>query len=143
MSQEDPTIILQQAVASLLLKAIALLQKTEALLEEVNAKVTQLDSPVIIPEWIDKHDATKIVCKHWKTLDRWRVAEGSSLIEGIHWQHDGGEIVYHAELLKDWYRNRSNPVAHYHANTTWSEACEHFTRNSYSNQPKKRGRKAG
>ena len=135
MSQEDPTIILQQA--------IALLQRTETLLEEVNAKVAQLETPTIIPEWIDKHDAAKIVCKHWKTLDRWRVAEGSSLIEGIHWQHDGGEIVYHAELLKDWYRNRSNPVAHYRANTAWSEASEHFTRDSYSNQPKKRGRKAG
>jgi hypothetical protein len=125
MSLDDPNAILQQA--------IALLQRAEALLDEMNEKISQLDSPTIVPEWIDKHDAAKIVCKHWKTLDRWRVTEDSSLIEGIHWQHDGGEIVYHAELLQDWYRNRSNPVAHY-------LTIQEFTR---KNQSKKRGRKAG
>jgi hypothetical protein len=70
-----------------------------------------------------------------KTLDRWRVASGSTLIDGIHWQHDGGEIVHHAELLKDWYRHRGNPGAH-------QRAIDNFLTSLPGNQPKKRGRKA-
>ncbi len=127
MSHPDPIAILQQA--------IALLQRTESLLDELNAKLDRLQSPSVTPEWVDKHDAAKIVCKHWKTLDRWRVSPNSTLIDGIHWQHDGGEVVYHAELLKDWYRHRGDPVAH-------QRAIDGFLANLPGNQPKRRGRKA-
>ncbi len=127
MSHTDPIMILEQA--------ISLLQKTESLLDELNAKLDRLDATPVTPEWVDKHDAAKIVCKHWKTLDRWRVAAGSTLIDGVHWQHDGGEVVYHAELLKDWYRHRHDPAAH-------RRMIEQFTASLPCNQPKKRGRKA-
>jgi hypothetical protein len=125
MSHTDPIVILQQA--------ISILQRTEMLLDEVNAKLDRVVAPCVAPEWVDKHDAAKMVCKHWKTLDRWRVAPNSTLIEGLHWQHDGGEVVYHGELLQDWYRHRGNPAAH-------QGAVDRIllTRN----QPKRRGRRA-
>jgi hypothetical protein len=127
MIYKDPIAILQQA--------IAIIQRAESLLTEVSAKLDRLDAPTVIPEWIDKHSAAKIVCKHWKTLDRWRVSPGSTLINDIHWQNDGDEIVYHAELLKDWYRHRSDPIAH-------QRAIDYFLASLPSNQPKKHGRKA-
>jgi hypothetical protein len=127
MSHEDATSILQQA--------IALLQRAELLLEELNAKLDCLESFQVLPEWVDKHDAAKIVCKHWKTLDRWRVDPNSTLLEGLHWQHDGGEVVYHAELLKDWYRHRGNPSAH-------QRTIDSFIASLPSNQPRRSKRKA-
>jgi hypothetical protein len=127
MNSDDPIAILKQA--------IALLQRTETLLDEVNAKLDHLVAPSVTPEWVDKHDAAKIVCKHWKTLDRWRSAQDSTLIEGLHWQHDGGEIVYHAELLKDWYRHRGDPETHL-------KTIANFTAKLPSNQPKKRAHRA-
>ena len=128
MNPEDPTAILQHA--------ITLLERAESLLEELNTKLDRLETPKILPEWVDKHDAAKLVCKHWKTLDRWRGEASSTLIEGVHWQHDGGEVVYHAELLQDWYRNRGNPVAH-------QRTIDHFLATLPSNQSKRGRRKAG
>jgi hypothetical protein len=126
MSQ-DPIAILQQA--------IAIMQRTESLLDALNHKLDRLEPPTVTPEWIDKHDAAKLVCKHWKTLDRWRVGPDSTLLDGIHWQHDSGEVVYHADLLKDWYRHRGDPIAH-------QRTIAHFLATLPSNQAKKRGRKA-
>ncbi len=81
------------------------------------------------------HKDVDVVCKHWKTLDRWRVGPDSTLLDGIHWQHDGGEVVYHADLLKDWDRHRGDPIAH-------QRTITHFLATLPSNQAKKRGRKA-
>ena len=127
MSHTDPIAILQQA--------ISILQRTETLLDELNVRLDRLESPSVAPEWVDKHDAAKIVCKHWKTLDRWRIGPNSTLLDGVHWQHDGGEVVYHGELLKDWYRHRSDPAAH-------RKAIERFMSGRPCHQPRKRGRKA-
>jgi hypothetical protein len=77
MSQ-DPIVILQQA--------IALMQRTESLLDALNHKLDRMENPIVTPEWIDKHDAAKLVCKHWKTLDRWRVGPDNILLDGIHWR---------------------------------------------------------
>ena len=125
MSHADPIAMLQQA--------IALLQRTETLLDELHARLDRWETPGVVPEWVDKHDAAKIVCKHWKTLDRWRVAPDSTLIAGVHWQHDGGEIVYHAALLQDWYRHRSHPATH-------QRTIERFLARQPSQQPKRRKR---
>ncbi len=128
MNPEDPIAILKQA--------IALLQRTETLLDELNAKLDHLAVPNVAPEWVDKHVAAVIVGgKHWKTLDKWRSDPSKGLREHIHWLHDGGEIVYHAELLKDWYRHRGDPDAHL-------SAISHFTAQKSNSQHKKRARRA-
>jgi hypothetical protein len=127
MSQEDPIAMLKQA--------IALLQRTEILLNELNAKLDRLESPKATPEWVDKHTAAVIVGgKHWKTLDKWRSDPSKGLRENIHWLNDGGEIVYHAKLLKDWYRHRSHPETHL-------KTIANFAAKLPANQPQKRTRK--
>ncbi|GAP99102.1 hypothetical protein [Leptolyngbya sp. NIES-2104] len=91
----------------ILIRAIAILERAEAILNHIEVEYFSPQS-----EWVDKHAASKIVNKHWQTLNVWRRDKAKGLIEGIHWQHDGGEVVYHAEMLKDWYRHRRNPEAH-------------------------------
>jgi hypothetical protein len=62
--------------------------------------------------WVDKIDAGAIVHRHPQTLDKWRADESRGLTEGVHWQNDGGKVVYHAEMLADWYNHQADPEVH-------------------------------
>ena len=96
----------------LLNQAIAILKRAEALLESIEQKMVQPHREESRSVWIDKHQAATIVHRDWKTLARWRADTTKGLIAGVHWQHDGGVVVYHREMLTDWYNCRSNPEVH-------------------------------
>lgn len=63
-------------------------------------------------EWMNRDEAAKLVNRSWATLGKWRHEPRRGLIEGIHWQNDGGAVVYHREALTHWYNHRSDPAAH-------------------------------
>ncbi|MBD1825498.1 hypothetical protein H6F51_23800 [Cyanobacteria bacterium FACHB-DQ100] len=98
----------QAEAIEILQQAITILERTESLLNRIESEYLQSANQ----EWINKHAAARIVNKHWQTLWQWTKDDSRGLIEGIHWQNDGREIVHHAELLKDWYRNRHDPNTH-------------------------------
>jgi hypothetical protein len=82
-------------------------------LGEVELRLAQLDR--LSQVWVDKYAAGLIVNRNWKTLERWRADEDKGLMAGVHWQNDGGKIVYHAEMLSHWYANRATPNRHLEA----------------------------
>lgn len=92
----------------------------------------------LYPEWIDKHNAAKIVGLSVHTLKKLRsenAREADRLIEGVHFVRHGGYCVrYNAELLRDYAATRSNPEAH-------RRAVDLYLSSLPSNQPKRVGRK--
>ncbi|MBE9010020.1 hypothetical protein IQ250_07360 [Pseudanabaenaceae cyanobacterium LEGE 13415] len=99
----DPIEILQQAMA--------VLQETKSLLHRIESEYL-MPQPGQTGEWIDKHDAAKLLGVHWQTLYKWTKDDRKDLHAGIHWMNNGFEILYHRELLADWYRNLHDPSAH-------------------------------
>lgn len=86
---------------------------------------------------IDKHEAAAMLRISPDTLKRYRLQEGSTLVEGIHYFTWNSRVIrYNAALLTDWALNRNNPTAH-------QKAIEDFLASLPANQPKKRGRRAG
>ena len=90
-------------------------------------------------EWIDKHNASRIVGLSVHTLKKLRsekAREADRLIEGIHFVRHGTHCVrYNAELLRDYAATRSDPEAH-------KRAIELYLASLPSNQPKRAGRRA-
>jgi hypothetical protein len=88
------------------------------------------------PRLINKHDAAEILGISPETLKKYRLQEGSTLIEGIHYYVWNSRVIkYNALLLADWGLHRNNPEAH-------QKAVEAYLATLPCNQPKKRGRKA-
>ncbi len=94
------------------------------------------NSPLHYPRLVDKHEASGILGISPETLKKYRLQEGSTLIEGIHYHVWNSRVIrYNALLLADWGLHRNNPDAH-------QQAIEAYLAALPCNQPKKRGRKA-
>lgn len=92
----------------------------------------------IHPEWLDKHNAAKVIGLSIHTLKKLRsekAREADRLIEGIHFVRYGEYCVrYNADLLRDYAATRSDPEAH-------KRAIELYLASLPSNQPKRAGRR--
>jgi hypothetical protein len=85
---------------------------------------------------VNKHKAASILGVSPETLKKYRLQEGSTLIEGIHYHVWNPRVVrYNVALIADWGLNRNNPVEH-------QKTIEAYLASLPSNQPKKRGRRA-
>lgn len=94
-------------------------------------------NPLNCPRLVNKHEAAGILGISPETLKKYRLQEGSTLIEGIHYHVWNSRVIrYNALLLADWGLHRNNPDAH-------QQAIEAYLAALPCNQPKKRGRKAG
>jgi hypothetical protein len=60
-----------------------------------------------------KDEAAKLLGISPKTLER-RIKNGD-LIENCHWWLEGKRLVFDMELLRDYQRNKTNPIAHQRA----------------------------
>ncbi|XGV98785.1 MAG: hypothetical protein ACAF41_07565 [Leptolyngbya sp. BL-A-14] len=86
---------------------------------------------------VNKHEASAVLGISPETLKKYRLQANSTLIEGIHYHVWNARVVkYNAALIADWGLNRNNPEAH-------KRAIEAYLASLPSNQPKKRGRRAG
>lgn len=93
----------------------------QMLLNEVSALKRRIDEiearnpdPAKLPsEWMNRDEAAKLVNRSWGTLSKWRHEPRRGLIKGIHWQNDGGAVVYNREALTHWYNHRSEPAVHH------------------------------
>ncbi|MBL1174136.1 hypothetical protein [Pantanalinema sp. GBBB05] len=89
------------------------------------------------PLLVNKHQAARILGISPETLKKYRLAKGSTLVQGIHYYVWNSRVVrYNASLLADWGLNRHNPDAH-------QKAIELYLASLPANQPKKRGRRVG
>lgn len=64
-----------------------------------------------LPETGGKRDAARILGVSVKTLQR-RLPE---LQEGVHYWREGKNLIFDLELIRDWQRNRNNPIVHQRA----------------------------
>ncbi|MGG6270222.1 hypothetical protein ACQ4M3_40410 [Leptolyngbya sp. AN03gr2] len=118
----------------ILQQAIELLQETKSLLHRIETEYLQ-PQPGQTGEWVDKHQASKLLGVHWQTLYKWTKDDRKGLMEGVHWTNNGYEVLYHRELLADWYRNRHDPSAHLRLVESYQRSRAASTR---SKQPRKR-----
>lgn len=87
-------------------------------------------------EFIDKHEAGKLLKRHPQSLARYRSNPQIGWVEGIHYTRPNGqEVLYNKQLLLDWLANRHDLDAHL-------RAVEIYQASLLSNQPKPK-RKAG
>lgn len=82
-------------------------------------------------EWIDKHEAARIINTHWKTLEKWRKDPEKGFSEGIHYQYVGGKFLWNEVLLRDWLAHRHDPASHL-------AAIEQYQSTLAVNQPKRK-----
>jgi len=83
----------------------------------------------------NKHQAQRILGGSTETLKKYR--QRGQLKENIHWIRVNPRVVrYNLTLLSDWMQNINDPLAH-------QRAVEIYLASLPSNQPKKRGRRAG
>jgi hypothetical protein len=81
-------------------------------------------------DFIDKHEAAKLLKIHPGTLNRYR--QEGKLVEGVHFTRLSSQTVrYNKALLEDWVANQDDPCAH-------RRAIEVFITSLLGNQPKKR-----
>lgn len=67
----------------------------------------------VVINLVNKHEVAKILGISPSTLKHYRLAQGSTLIEGIHYHvWNQRTIRYNPDLMADWAINRSNPKAH-------------------------------
>ncbi|HEY9696776.1 MAG TPA: hypothetical protein V6D10_05905 [Trichocoleus sp.] len=67
-------------------------------------------------EFIDKHEAAKLLRVHYNTIGRYRKSQTVGWIEGVHYAAlPSGEIRYNKPMLLDWLTNRHDPQAHLRA----------------------------
>ncbi len=84
---------------------------------------------------VNKHEASDILGISPETLKKYRLQDGSTLIEGLHYHVWNSRVIrYNPFLIADWGVNRNNPTAH-------QRTIEAYLKALPSNQPK-RGRKA-
>lgn len=85
---------------------------------------------------VNKHKAAAILGVSPETLKKYRLQEGSTLIEGLHYHIWNSRVVrYNAVLIADWGLNRNNPEAH-------QRTIDAYLASLPSNQ-RKRGRRVG
>lgn len=82
------------------------LDRIATVLERIEEKLD-----VQLPETGSKREAAQLLGVSLRTLER-RLEE---LQSGIHYWHEGGKLVFDLLLLRDWQRNRNNPIAHQRA----------------------------
>jgi hypothetical protein len=81
-------------------------------------------------EFIDKHEAAKLLKVHPGTLNRYR--QEGKLVEGVHFTRLSSQTIrYNKALLEDWVANQDDPGAH-------RRAIEVFITSLLGNQSKKR-----
>lgn len=96
----------------------------------------EINTGVVI-KLVNKHEAAKILGISPSTLKQYRLAQNSTLVEGIHYHvWNQRTIRYNPDLMADWAINRSNPKAH-------QQTIEKYLSSLASKQPRARGRKAG
>lgn len=83
-------------LADALLKLTTVLERIEQKLDSASAETGE------------KRDAAKILGISIKTLER-RLPE---LTENVHYWQEGGKTIFDLNLMRDWQRNRNNPIAH-------------------------------
>lgn len=85
---------------------------------------------------VNKHEAAAILGISPETLKKYRLAEDSTLVEGVHYHTWNSRVIrYNAILIADWGLNRNDPQAH-------QRAIEAYQASLLCNQPKRRGRRA-
>jgi hypothetical protein len=83
--------------------------------------------------YVDKKAVKQLTGLSGETLKRYR--RDGRWQEGIHWVRINERVIrYNWPLLKDWFQNSQDPVAH-------QRAIETFQAGLLSNQPRKRGSK--
>lgn len=86
-------------------------------------------------QFCNKHRLAELTGLSPETFKKYRLS--GKWHEGIHWQRINSRcILYNLSLILDWVANRANPDAH-------QRAIDHYLASLPSNQPKKRGRRAG
>lgn len=67
-------------------------------------------------EFIDKHQAAKLLDCHPATLQQYRKNEKIGWVEGLHYVRPNGQkVLYNKPLIADWLANRHDPDAHLRA----------------------------
>lgn len=85
---------------------------------------------------VTKHEAAALLGISPETLKKYRLAEGSTLVEGVHYHTWNSRVIrYNAVLIADWGVNRNDPKAH-------QRAIEAYQASLLSSQPKRRRRRA-
>jgi hypothetical protein len=87
----------------------AALERLASVLERIEEK---LDAQAT-PETGSKQEAARVLGISPRTLER-RI-DDQELQPNVHYWHEGGKIVFDLPLLRDWQRNRHNPIAHQRA----------------------------
>lgn len=88
----------------------------------------------VVIKLVNKHEAAKILGISPSTLKQYRLAENSTLIEGIHYHvWNQRTIRYNPDLMADWAINRSNPKAH-------QQMIEKYLSSLASKQPRVKGK---
>ncbi|PSB25348.1 excisionase family protein [Stenomitos frigidus] len=87
------------------------------------------------PQFCNKHRLSDATGLSPETFKKYRLS--GKWIEGVHWQRLNSRcVLYNLSLILDWVANRSSPCVH-------QRAIESYLAALPSNQPKKRGRRAG
>lgn len=84
------------------------LDRLATVLERIEEKLD-----VQLPETGSKSEAARLLRISTRTLYK-RISEGE-LLPNIHYWHEGNRLIFDLPLLRDWQRNRNNPIAHQRA----------------------------